>query len=194
MPPQGLESPGSAGVPGVASRLNLSSLLPQAVLLSANTPDLSPSLCTAAHSSIGPSVARRYPHPVSCPLQPVPHVLSVRSRKLSHSPGLPGLPLHLPTRLGPATPWSCPQLPSPPTHPALCSSVHSACPTSVSAGCPFSYPPKHRSNHIFSQIANPTITPTIFYVIHGIAFPKHKYFLVLSSLAGFLPRMYEKYS
>lgn len=64
-------------------------------------------------------------------------------------------------------------------------------PTSVSAA-PFSYPPKHRSNHIFSQIANPHHhSPTIFYVIHGIAFPKHKYFLVLSSLAGFLPRMYE---
>lgn len=79
------------------------------------------------------------------------------------------------------------------THPALCSSGPPCLPPPLSLlAAPFSYPPKHRSNHIFSQIANPHHhSPTIFYVIHGIAFPKHKYFLVLSSLAGFLPRMYE---
>ena len=131
------------------------------------------------------------PHPVSCPSQPIPHVLSVRSQ-LSPFPKPAGLPLHLPVRLGTATPWSHPQLPSPSLTQPSAPRVHRACPHLGLCWLPPSLILPNRSNNTFSQNSQPHhYSPTIFYVIHGIAFPKHKYLLVLSSLACFLPWMYE---
>ena len=155
-------------------------------------PKSSPPLSTAAHSSIGPSVARRpVPTLYLAPYNPFP-VLSVRSQ-LSLFPKAAGLPLHLPIRSGPATPWSRLQLPSPSLTQPSAPWVHRACPhLSLSWLPPSLILPNIGQITFPHKIANPHHhSPTIFYVIHGIAFPKHKCFLVLSSLAGFLPRMYE---
>ena len=94
------------------------------------------------------------PHPVSCPLQPIPHVLSVRSQ-LSPFPKPAGLPLHLPIRLGTATPRSHPQLPSPSLTQPSAPRVHRACPHLGLCWLPLSLFLPNRSNNIFSQNSQP---------------------------------------
>ena len=147
-PPQGLASPGSAGVPGVASPSHgLFSCLQTSQIFSSSLYS-----CSLFHRTLrGPEAC---PHPVSCPLQPVPRVIS----QISAFPISQGCRASsaLAYKTWPGHPLVSSPITISFTHPALCSLGPSCLPPPQSQlAAPFSYPPKHRSNNISSQNSQP---------------------------------------